>query len=1500
PTVEEPELTPEVEQDPEATPEATPDGPQPLLYTDFETEPVDWTLDPAAQIITAGTDSADADDPEATPDVSESAVSQTHQVGQFPPNASLRPAREIHLSDQRIDARLQIVDDAQDGSASGLAVVLRSSDSNLYLLSVELGQTALYRGEAGAFTLLADAPAQREVGQWYTLSITAEDGTISASVDGVEALAFTDEQPLLAGKLALIANAASTVWLDTVAVYELAPAEIVPETALPYTLDESLRPKFNSAIFELLEAHLQGPEAEQALDDWYVFYRDDEDRLLVRLWTAEDEAEALVPFIEQVGGEVSFAEENRAEAYVPLAGLLELAALDLVTAITQPVLAESTSANAAPPAQSDDSYTFASPAPANSPGMGTIIPHSLDLLGVNAWHNAVNEVDVLTPFTGQGVDIAVIDTGFDTTGSSTAERACLGSSTVINGAGTSTHGIEVVEVLCDVAPGGRAWMYRAENIGDLPSRINQAIAGGAAAGFPAADVILITLNPQEGSTALNTALQAAHDNHIPVIASAGNMGGDTSVEFIYSGSGTTRVSILFATPETNDVVIAVNAEGKNPTRLTNNAGWSMANGPVDGTLNYVFPAGVCGEDFCNLTLEITPGSGESETFTVSANYTDARVTPDSTVTYPAPDPTNHNRLTAVARNSQVIAVGAVCGWQGQRYPLLSDSSPGALGQPNNASIKPEVVAPSRVRTSIHSDPFAGENCDGSNSFGGTSAAAAHVGGMAALLMANPNMVNIYGQPPGTPEALQAYLMSRAVDVNGGGYDNAYGAGVVQLGDPYFNLADQQIIRRPADQVAQAVYVASAYHPLGSEVPDGTPTRPYTSLPQAIQQAQDSGINTVVTMPGEYVSAFTLPADMQLLSYDAADQADRLPSHIWVNDTLTSGEGIGINGANVVVRGFHMTGSRPAYLTTSASLGVGRTTPFTLTVSANNAVIESNIFRNFDQPVRISNVPVARFAGNRFEGFYADTAQVLNQAGVIYIADSGGTDTILLEYNRFLNNTMQLDSFTANSSWMEPVVGIRRSRVDLHHNYFDNNLAESVIAIDQWLEGSEPSSTLYSGGDYDTNVAANKAGRFLDLPVVIYGSLFEGQDATDTRYSLVHMYQIPRLRFVNNTVANFRLNSQAQNPNNLFTVGHDGTDLSHVSDHRWDIHNNIFFNINTNGTLIRMAAGDMNRPGTDYGCLPIGSAPVFEGTIPTGARNNWFAPALQVSAGRVGGECDDGVGSVGAPLNGNTFTQTWNGQILVALSDTDEPTSAAARQSFMEHHFLNTFDSSHPYRLRPADPHLALDSGDLSAWQAIFGINYDQNIHRDLFRGPRIVDRTTTEGEDLLIDRGAYEMGDPDPVRFIDGDGSLAATIQEGGTVFIQMDSRLELGYRPYTIEFRDMPTIYDDDPNNACRGEPYRYNPVTYQLTYCPPPYLYTTGELVDALSFEYRALGTLNTGVTDWAPVQMTVTAVNDGVPASSDTAERTTVIYGRSSAVLLQPYAVYDANTFFLSDTN
>jgi PKD repeat protein len=102
-------------------------------------------------------------------------------------------------------------------------------------------------------------------------------------------------------------------------------------------------------------------------------------------------------------------------------------------------------------------------------------------------------------------------------------------------------------------------------------------------------------------------------------------------------------------------------------------------------------------------------------------------------------------------------------------PILFSSDGTRLATPG-VRMKPEIIAPDGVNTSFFY-PYSDRNGDGIPDFSGTSAAAPHAAGVAALMRGK--------DPTATPDAVQAVLESTAIDMMAAGFDYDSGYGFIQ-------------------------------------------------------------------------------------------------------------------------------------------------------------------------------------------------------------------------------------------------------------------------------------------------------------------------------------------------------------------------------------------------------------------------------------------------------------------------------------------------------------------------------------------------------------------------------------------------------------------------------------------------------------------------------------------------------------------------------------------------
>lgn len=159
---------------------------------------------------------------------------------------------------------------------------------------------------------------------------------------------------------------------------------------------------------------------------------------------------------------------------------------------------------------------------------------------------------------------------------------------------------------------------------------------------------------------------------------------------------------------------------------------------------------------------------------------------------------------ADARNS--LTVGAI-NWADNALEYYSSQGPSIDGR-----IKPELTAAAKVST----------NAYGAGAFEGTSASAPHVAAAGALVMqAYPGYSN---------QQVRDYLINNSIDEGSSGPDNEFGYGRLYLGDPPADIVEIGE-PTPVSPAATATLPAAKATATRSASPGATPTRRSTATPK---------------------------------------------------------------------------------------------------------------------------------------------------------------------------------------------------------------------------------------------------------------------------------------------------------------------------------------------------------------------------------------------------------------------------------------------------------------------------------------------------------------------------------------------------------------------------------------------------------------------------------------------------------------------------------------------
>ena len=363
--------------------------------------------------------------------------------------------------------------------------------------------------------------------------------------------------------------------------------------------------------------------------------------------------------------------------------------------------------------------------------------------------------------TGENVTVAVIDIeGFNLTNPEIRDQVTAHRDFTGRGIGNGTtgqHGTGVAEIVADTAPDAEI----------VPVRVNSEVQWRNAVDHirdnTSTDVVVMSLawfgvGPLDGTSDMNRRISRLRDDGFVWVNAAGNMGDREH----WNGT--------WHDPDGNDWM---NFDGTDET-LTLTGGssasvwmnwndWAAQNENYD---LYVFnDSGALIGGSGNLQdgstappLEIYASSGTPSTIHLAIKRVDATGDTDFDIwfrgDYTPEYWTAERSLVNPAVGPNVTAAGAVSAGDPTTIESFSSRGPTIDGR-----LKPDLVAPDGVSTSTYSSPFYG-----------TSAAAPHAGGVAALLLEVNESLG--------PERVEHVLQTTATDVSGTAPDTDYGYGLV--------------------------------------------------------------------------------------------------------------------------------------------------------------------------------------------------------------------------------------------------------------------------------------------------------------------------------------------------------------------------------------------------------------------------------------------------------------------------------------------------------------------------------------------------------------------------------------------------------------------------------------------------------------------------------------------------------------------------------------------------
>ncbi|MGH9086440.1 MAG: S8 family serine peptidase [Acidimicrobiales bacterium] len=465
----------------------------------------------------------------------------------------------------------------------------------------------------------------------------------------------------------------------------------------------------------------------------------------------EGDLDAVRRAVRDSGGTVDTEVAGAVEARVPAGALDQVAAASGVTLVREPQ-------RLIPLAQSE----------------GVVASNT------DAWHGAGLD--------GAGTKVAILDTGFDLHASrlGTELPATVETDFARCANPSSTeHGTAAAEIVHDMAPGATLRLVCVDTDVDMANALGFMLANGV--DVVSASIGLLVDNGARGdgsgaAGSVNAAVAALRQQGVLFVESAGNYGGSHRHQSAVGDPvpGIVAENDDFVDISPDDILLFQVPPGGSASVTLRWDGWGSTQ---DFDLYVYDPTVPPGSEPVLFSINDQAGgypqpveyipfdnpTGEWQLFELAIDRWSGSATPRLDLFFDGPvvlEPghATGSNLAEPAPSPSVMAVGAACVATGGIQPYSS------VGPTIDGRVKPDITGPDATDSSVYGDST---GCfDG---FTGTSAAAPHVAGAAAVLLeANPSL---------DVAELQAILEHRAQDAGEAGRDNTYGAGLLDLADP---------------------------------------------------------------------------------------------------------------------------------------------------------------------------------------------------------------------------------------------------------------------------------------------------------------------------------------------------------------------------------------------------------------------------------------------------------------------------------------------------------------------------------------------------------------------------------------------------------------------------------------------------------------------------------------------------------------------------------------------
>jgi hypothetical protein len=1432
----------------------------------------------------------------------------------------------------------------------------------------------------GAETPFASDDNAIAAATWHQLDLSIRGGVVAISLNGAEVLKHTsaENSPTLLAMIPFtIQSTGGSLTIDDVRVLDYRPAQLIilPETSVVGSTSSLTfqADKVGADLRNLIETFNSDETSKvQELGTTYALELDRQGRITVEIWGSEGvSGETLADMMLAYEGKVETVDFERIVVRLDLAAIAALSLSDQVSVITSvPRLTasvdgleistafSSTEGLEALPlnvANTIDAASGGINSEIRSP-VGSAITTGYDITGAHSWHNA--------GFQGNSIRVALFDVGFGSpTDEANADTVCAADANLnlsfgSRQAGDSRRGLSMLEVICDVAPGSRVRLYKAQTVDQLYDAM-------AVAATESNRIFVLShdfgpnIAPGDGTlgyaSAKNpyTVMQNARNAGIVVLAAAGNSR-QAYTTFNYTGSATTAT---FSVPPGAAINIGWNdwdtvPNGAAPREdfgvTLTGSGFATLTKPARGNglpgYQFVVPTSCTqSSGFCTVEVNLSGLTGSPSVVQIQASGGGSTVTNLTgsaalsvfgTITRPGDSP-------------NAITVGAVCAAPRLNYPIMNYSSRGPVYAAGGGvsittppayytgnQVKPDLAGPSQVSTTfgLVSTP---ENCN--QGFGGTQAGLAHVAGQVALLLSNP--LNASFQTSAAYDNVLRYLRTHSFDQPAAsgliGYDMIYGAGVAVLGATNFSQDGLPAIgsitfpnRIPPGACTTGSIYAGPYN-VGAANMDGTITRPFNSLMQAMAVASQGTNTCVIALPGEYTSPVYgsgYANKVAVYAYSGVVNSLAQPSRLHIQ-----------NGYTKDIGGFYHTGG---LFVDATSL---RWSSFTITKGAflNNAQLPE------PSALVVNASTDVEFVGNTLQGL--TSRQVYNMVEVL-----NGSSNVAISSNSFINNIPQFTLVNDPNTGQQipnylgsmnlivvedsgtPAAG---QRIRLANNLFQGNKnASGLWLLDNLpLDGEGQSNkamnwvSLVRSVDSFTDVvsntfSANEAETLLSgvtrlktdtyemrvLGNAIVNNTMRSYDGF-TSGPIVHYFFMPRAMVINNT---FARNNATFSSGYSMIVGRGDDDFDNYfaasnnnnsgsldsNETNWEFHSNfvvdnVIDTVDGTGQIIStdlavsQVINDLEASGV--GCKN------FSDTVNAGAFNNWLYRGAQTP------------GSCGNAFQGNNNITSIN------------PYPRDAQYNPIAGTVTYIIGGAPAARFNPAY-YALVGASNGSKPDGIDG-GYDQFVVDNLTEfgsgfDARGVNRRNNGDNNpaIAIDIGAYEYT---PLQLV---ASLSTTTNEdtGVISFVLDETYLSGGFPPYKVNFLRFPRYYgiagvdgalcDARFTAAARGVVAGALPDgTPVLEYCPPKDFHTsiTDPTFQAtnVGFDFRVVDTGNRSAN--STMQYTINPVNDaplttvlGNNAPAGDIIDAPVAIGRPASqnfFRLRPYVDF-SNGFFFSERN